>query len=100
MIRRQRPRRHIRARSENLARVIELNPWHASTNTKVKRFSPLMDSKFRAGAPPQLLMRRCRWPRNSWTRKVAKSSLRSRLGPPAAPGSAGGALRKEDRDPE
>ena len=40
-------------------------PWHDFTSIKAKPFSPRTDSRFRAVAPPPLLMKRCRWPRNS-----------------------------------
>src|SRR4029450_10430236 len=69
-------------------------PWHDCTNIKAKLSSRLTDSRFRAAAPPQLLMKRCRWPRNSWTRKVAQASLRFRLGPPDARESAASLSQK------
>src|SRR5205823_13093780 len=80
----------LRALPGNLARIARyIDSWHDCTNIKVRPFSRRTDSKFRAVAPPQPLMKRCRWPRNSWTRRAAKSWSKSKLGPLGEPASAG-----------
>ena len=72
---------------ERWAFLSEIAPqaWRDCTNIKERPFSRRTDSKFRADAPLQPLMKRCRWPRNSWTRRVAKSSSKSKLGPLGEP---------------
>src|SRR5439155_26499287 len=86
--------REPRALSGNLARIIELQPWRDYTNIKVRAFSRLTESKFRVVALPLPPMRRCRWPRISWTRRAAKSSLRFRLGQLGEPALAESLSRK------
>src|SRR5437016_6555045 len=55
-------------------------PWHDFTSIKAKRFSPRTDSRFRAAAPPQPLMKLLPQPKNWRTRKTAKLSSKSKSG--------------------
>ena len=48
----------------------------------------------RVVVPPQPLTRRCRWRRNSWTRRAAKWSSKFKLGPLGEPASAESLSRK------